>query len=96
MNIELNYQCKALPVLVAVKMVNYSLSLEETIQKCNGVFSKQYFFLTRESRKIQKGMSELVLNSLIYCPHSRDVTVKYRCSIILIREKSIKMHQQLP
>jgi len=45
MNIELNYQCKALPVQVAVKMVNYSLPLVETIQKCNGKLSKQYFLL---------------------------------------------------
>lgn len=41
-------------------------------------------------------MSGLVLNSLIYCPHSRDVTVKYHCSVTLIREKSLKMHQKLP
>lgn len=50
MNIELNYQCKALPVQVAVKIVNYSISSEETIQKCNGEFSKQYFLLRHLER----------------------------------------------
>lgn len=38
-------------------------------------------------------MSELVVNSLIYCPHSRHVILKYHFPVI--REKSIKMHQQL-